>query len=179
MGGRIGDSLIWMRCMREALRSLGRCLRCHKLKGKAQTAVPGLYSLFLVQPTGSELGSHQQWGSSVCVTFRELFPRHFRVQLHKPGLLRPERGRVCGKASMAEVPDNRSRKEMSHSTFLLWLHRPCKIDEEAPKPNKILPQWVTCVVLSTSWYPLGVYFSKTQITPLTRGMRLHLTLSGV
>lgn len=87
--------------------------------------------------------------------------------------------RVCGKASMVEVPDNRSRKEMSHSTFLFWLHRACKTDEEAPKPDKILPQWATCVVLSTSQYPLGVFFSKTQMTPLARGMRLHLTLSGV
>lgn len=80
---------------------------------------------------------------------------------------------------MVEVPDSRSRKEMSHSTFLLWLHQACKTDEEAPKPNKILPQWATCVVLSAPRYPLGASFSKTQITSLARGMWLHLTLSGV
>lgn len=75
VGTRVADGTIWTRWMREAMRSLGRCLRGHKLKGKAKAAVPELYSLVLVQPTGSELGSQQQCSQQSVCEFPGIVPK--------------------------------------------------------------------------------------------------------
>lgn len=70
---------------------------------------------------------------ALCSDFRVLLPqarlRAF-AQTRSPAV----GGNTClQKAFLLWVPYSESRKEMSHSGFLLWLHQACRTDGEAPK----------------------------------------------
>lgn len=70
VGTRVADGVIQTTWTREALRSLGTCLRCHKPKGKAQTEFQSCVPWFLCSPEARSWdpcsNAHSR-GAALCV----------------------------------------------------------------------------------------------------------------